>query len=587
VFLAAVAALLVSAPAAHTSGTPFLAGFADALPEQNPNAGPAAVALGASAIRLTLQWTPGREALSTPELVALRRGTSSSSPLRVLLSVYGTSSASPLDDSSRAQYCAYVSDALRRVPTLRDVVIWNEPNKVQFWSPQSGAPAAYESLLATCYDVLHAAFPGVNVLGFALSHDGKDDDSSTSPGAFIRGAGDAYRASGRTTPIFDTVAFHPYPLTDTERPWAKHVDSSTIAEGDWNKLMYNLWLAFHDTGQAIPGDRGVTIWYTEIGFQSAAPPEKSGIYSGAENITALAEATAGDTSPHPAESSPAPDQASQVRDAFALAACQPYVGAMLNFLAVDEPELTAWQSGALYSDLTRKSSTPAFVDAFTAAAHGQVDCNALKGEIPSSDFIPPTTPTGLAATATVGGHAVTLTWKPATDAQSSLTYRIYRNGTQVGEAKKPLFIDSKVMARRSYAYTVRAIDAASNLGAESTALQVTPGDTASASGRTAIAGPSAGSIKKPLTPRRVHVVFGTARRDRLVGTRNADLLRGLSGNDVLTGLGGHDTLLGGAGYDTLHARDGLRDVVDCGPGKDVAYVDRRDAVAKNCETVRR
>jgi Ca2+-binding RTX toxin-like protein len=52
-------------------------------------------------------------------------------------------------------------------------------------------------------------------------------------------------------------------------------------------------------------------------------------------------------------------------------------------------------------------------------------------------------------------------------------------------------------------------------------------------------------------------------------------------------LGGNDTLIGGPGNDTIYARDGKRDVIDCGTGKDVVYADRYDKVAANCEVVHR
>jgi len=98
---------------------------------------------------------------------------------------------------------------------------------------------------------------------------------------------------------------------------------------------------------------------------------------------------------------------------------------------------------------------------------------------------------------------------------------------------------------------------------------------------------------------------GTANADRLVGTNGNDTLNGLGGNDRLIGGKGNDTLLGGngnddldggpgldrllggAGNDTLHARDGQRDVVNCGSGrKDLAFVDRFDVVT-GCEKVKR
>jgi TolB protein len=61
------------------------------------------------------------------------------------------------------------------------------------------------------------------------------------------------------------------------------------------------------------------------------------------------------------------------------------------------------------------------------------------------------------------------------------------------------------------------------------------------------------------------------------GTSRSDVLRGRPYYDVIRGFGGDDT---------IYARDRVRDSIDCGPGRDTAYVDRIDAV-KNCERVRR
>jgi Ca2+-binding RTX toxin-like protein len=95
---------------------------------------------------------------------------------------------------------------------------------------------------------------------------------------------------------------------------------------------------------------------------------------------------------------------------------------------------------------------------------------------------------------------------------------------------------------------------------------------------------------------------GNARANVLVGTAAANVLRGLGGNDRLFGRGGNDTLLGGTGNDfldggpgldrllggpgndTFKARDGQRDTIDCGPGRDIVTADRRDVV-RGCEKV--
>jgi hypothetical protein len=79
---------------------------------------------------------------------------------------------------------------------------------------------------------------------------------------------------------------------------------------------------------------------------------------------------------------------------------------------------------------------------------------------------------------------------------------------------------------------------------------------------------------------------GTSKADRLTGGAAAETIRGGAGNDRLSGGGGRDVLLGGRGRDLLKARDGERDRVDCGPGRDRAIVDKLDRV-RRCERVKR
>jgi hemolysin type calcium-binding protein len=90
-------------------------------------------------------------------------------------------------------------------------------------------------------------------------------------------------------------------------------------------------------------------------------------------------------------------------------------------------------------------------------------------------------------------------------------------------------------------------------------------------------------------------VAGMAGNDSLRGDAGADLLSGDTGRDILSGGAGPDTLTGGAGIDRIfggsgrdliRARNGGRDRVDCGPGRDTAILDSRD-VAVRCETIRR
>lgn len=79
---------------------------------------------------------------------------------------------------------------------------------------------------------------------------------------------------------------------------------------------------------------------------------------------------------------------------------------------------------------------------------------------------------------------------------------------------------------------------------------------------------------------------GTAKADKLYGRGGNDRLLGLAGNDLLDGGPGRDTFDGGVGNDRLLARDGVREVLGCGAGRDTAVADASD-VARGCEILTR
>ena len=92
-------------------------------------------------------------------------------------------------------------------------------------------------------------------------------------------------------------------------------------------------------------------------------------------------------------------------------------------------------------------------------------------------------------------------------------------------------------------------------------------------------------------------IHGAGGNDDLYGGSGDDRVFGDAGNDKVQGASGSDSVDGGAGLDqiygdiascsvfctfdpdTLFARDGERDVVDCGGGADTAQVDQLDVVA--------
>jgi hypothetical protein len=314
--------------------------------------------------------------------------------IRIVVVVTSTTARSaPQTASARTAYCTFVRSLITRYPTVNDVVIWNEPNKSSDWQPQfsngkSVAPAAYEALLARCYDLLHAFRPEVNLLAPATSPNGNDDPQavsniSHSPGNFIVKLGQAYRASHRSRPIFDNVAHHNYGITPSERPWREH-EGPMIAEGDWTKLVDALEQGFAGTAQPVPGrcvkDKCAQIWYLEAGYQTTLAASKRRLYSSVENVPRLVPSLAGgEEATHPDAASPAPDQATQVTDGARLAYCQPYVAAFFNYLLRDDADLRGWQSGAVWRDATPKPSLPAFKRTIDEIHADDVDCSTLKG----------------------------------------------------------------------------------------------------------------------------------------------------------------------------------------------------------------
>lgn len=79
---------------------------------------------------------------------------------------------------------------------------------------------------------------------------------------------------------------------------------------------------------------------------------------------------------------------------------------------------------------------------------------------------------------------------------------------------------------------------------------------------------------------------GGSGNDRLAGGDGVDRLTGGAGADRITGGRGADRISGGTGNDTINARDGIRETISCGPGRDTATVDRRDRTT-GCERVLR
>ncbi len=212
--------------------------------------------LGADAVRIWVPWN-GEARPGTVRSVELSRAEAAARHTTVVLAVFGFGARTPVTTEAQARFCGYVRAALALVPDSRAVVVWNEANSRTYWR---GTPAQYETLLARCYDELHAVRP-VQVLDSTAS--------AHAPVAFLDGLAAAYRASGRNVPLVDAFGHNPYPLSADEPPDAHHA-GDVLGEGDYDRLVATLRAGFAHTAQ-----RSLAIWYLEDGYQSGIPSASS------------------------------------------------------------------------------------------------------------------------------------------------------------------------------------------------------------------------------------------------------------------------------------------------------------------------
>ena len=377
--LAAWALSLALAPVAHTAGPAMAFGISDDF-VRAPDLVSAKAKLsllrlaGFTAVGVTSQWQPGATAPADTELRILDNvvGAAQLSGIRIYLSVYPSGSGStPLTPEAREQFAAYATVLVQRFPYLDDVIVGNEPNIDRFWLPQfnpdgsDAAAPAYLALLTRTYDAIKAIDPTVRVWGGALAPRGVDrlntGQDTHSPGLFLQDMGAAYRAAGRTLPVMDGLAFHPYASPPGQSPETPHPRSTTIGLADYDRLLGSLAQAFDGTAQ--PGF-SLPVLYDQYGVESRIPPGKARAYTGQEEATTkpVSETT----------------QAQYYGRVLQLAFCQPNVAGIVFSHMQDDPSRGGLQSGVYYADGTPKSSLWAVRDALARARGGSIArCDGL------------------------------------------------------------------------------------------------------------------------------------------------------------------------------------------------------------------
>jgi hypothetical protein len=318
---------------------------------------------GLTTNRWTLAWD-STVPTAIKELPFLERAApiAQAAGIHVLLALYAGTPSPTASQHDPTQFCAWAAQ-VATVATqwgINDFIVWNEPNTRLYWSPQKDAGGndvaapAYEALLATCYDSIHAADPAANVIGMGLSPRASTSES-TEPLVFLRDVGKAYRASGRTAPIMDQLSVHPYPNPNhpIDSPDVGYEVTDRFGVPNMDRVKQAVYDAFNGTGQPTTVSTGarassagvfkgpLTLVIDEIGWQTDTKAYSQ--YVNNENVATISEQTQADYIKKMAEK---------------YFACDPAVVSVQLFLLADEKYRNGkdangvtlgggWQSGLL------------------------------------------------------------------------------------------------------------------------------------------------------------------------------------------------------------------------------------------------
>ncbi|MFN2628334.1 MAG: hypothetical protein ABR569_06825 [Gaiellaceae bacterium] len=354
--LAAAAGAATGSAGTRAEPSPIAYGVADDTPKYSDDGGASFYGrmsgAGLTENRWTLAWDASHPA-AIAELPFLERAApvAQAAGIHIVLSLYSKKAA----QHDPVGFCTWAARVVTTVEQwgITDFIVWNEPNTRLYWVPQQGAGAAYERLLATCYDAIKTANPDAHVIGMGLSSRASTA-KSTEPLVFLRQVGRAYRRSGRTTPIMDQLAIHPYanPNSPTDSPDVGYPDPSRYGIPNLDRVKQAVYDAFNGTGQptTISPLAPLTFRIDEIGWQ--VDTTRLAGYVHLENVRTVSQPTQSRY------------LARMVQTYFA---CDPTVADVLLFLLVDEKYRNGrdetnkvvgggWQSGLIEVDGTEREA---------------------------------------------------------------------------------------------------------------------------------------------------------------------------------------------------------------------------------------
>lgn len=340
-------------------------------------------ALGMKQQRWTLQFDP-----TQPTVIAesgfLDRAVpvAAQNQIRIVLSLFQSKAAAPDPDA----FCGWAAAVAKRYSSIRAFIIGNEVNATRFWSPQhttgdaDSGPRSYLAVLAACYDALKAVNNDIAVIGMGLAPRAVDSNS-TKPLDFIRTVGRLYRASGRTKPIMDALAVHPYPNPNANPPpapdAAAYQDAGFYGIPQMDRVKQAAFDAFDGTAQPGPL-QGLPLVIDEVGYQTGTDGNSQ--YNGKEGSPVVSDE----------------QQAIYHARIVSLFACDPLISDVFFFQLIDEaqrnPDATSggWQSGLQRPNGEAKPSFSAVKTAIAAGCQGstvawtptarQVDLTTVSGQ---------------------------------------------------------------------------------------------------------------------------------------------------------------------------------------------------------------
>ena len=263
-----------------------------------------------------------------------------------------------------ARLASFAVQVAQAFPQVQDIIVGNEPNLQRFNSPSwSGTTPIgadnYERALAAAYDALKGFNANLDVIGLASSPRGNEPTATSNVGIqpvrFIAEMGAAYKASGRSAPIADNLAFHPYPNPNqTDDPPQKGYQWPNAGIPNLDRLQQAWWDAFNRTGQPVFAEgtgsfldlKSAVKWVLdETGYQ--VKTVLTG-YAGTEPNQTVEEST----------------QAAYYAQIVKLYACDPSrIAGLLFFHWTDEADRGRYQSGFARIDGSIRPAAQAVKDA--------------------------------------------------------------------------------------------------------------------------------------------------------------------------------------------------------------------------------